>query len=175
MRCWDDYIGLLSEAAGLDDERARRVAEADAAYSAERRRLEAELVHTERQMASLVDRNTRLQLGVRDLVRAVGVTIPHPDARRPPIPIERLPEAMKSAEYDLEQWRITLDHLNRQRLAIQSAEAVPDSAQPAPVPVPEQRAPKERRPKKRTPIVVAVAAIVLGLVAAVIVAVMVVR
>ncbi|MFT4299740.1 MAG: hypothetical protein QM597_08920 [Aeromicrobium sp.] len=108
---WDDYVNLLEEAAALPDQEARAVAEAKAAYENEGRRLSNDLALAERDVADLKQRNTRLQVGVRDLLRSTGVTL-DPDAVLPPLPAGQVTEAMKALEYDLEQVR-----QRRQRLA----------------------------------------------------------
>lgn len=111
---WDEYVSLLEESAGLAARERRAIAEADAACSAETRRLQRDLVRVERERKTLVDRNTRLQVSVRDLVRTLGVSIPS-SSRPPALRAEQLSGVMKAAEYDLERVRTSLTYLQAQR------------------------------------------------------------
>lgn len=114
---WNDYLALLDEAAGLAEREAKRVAEADSVYNSEARRLQNELALAEREFKALKERNTRLQVSVRDLARSLGVTVPATsDLQR--LTAAQLSSSMKSAEYDLDQIGKSLAYLKNQRQAI---------------------------------------------------------
>lgn len=111
---WDEYVALLEESACLTEREGRAVAEADAACGAEVRRLQNDLVRAEREHKTLRDRNTRLQVSVRDLVRTLGVSVAS-SSGPPALRAEQLSSAMNAAEYDLERVRASLTYLQAQR------------------------------------------------------------
>ena len=122
---WEEYAALLEEVAGLEAAEARGIAEADATYASEARRLRNDLVLAEREFTALKSRNTRLQVSVRDLVRKLRVAAPA-SSGLPPLAPSQLGDALKSAEYDLDQIRRSVEYLRAQR-------QIP--APPAPAPV----------------------------------------
>lgn len=123
---WQRYVTLLEEAAGLDAYLERGIADADAAYNSEARRLQNDLALAERDVKAVEGRNSRLQVGVRDLVRAVGVAVP-PHSDLPALAASQITDALKAAEYDLYQIRRSVEYVKTQRLT-----AVPSVMQVSP-------------------------------------------
>lgn len=137
---WEEYLSLIEEASGLADREARARAEAEAAHAAEARRLQNELAVADRNLASLKDRNTRLQVGVRDLARATGVATTTP-VTPDPLTLDQLAPALKSAEYDMTQLRETLERVKQQKEAAARPPAPRPAAPPPPAPAPAAPAP----------------------------------
>ncbi|MET0932004.1 MAG: hypothetical protein ABWX74_20985 [Aeromicrobium sp.] len=131
---WTTYVDLLQESAGLAEAQARAIAEAHAAYEAEARRLGNERASAERRLGALRDRNTRLQVSVRDLTRSLGVVIPA-GSGLPPLEGQQLHDAVTSAEYDVEQLRRSVEGLKQQRVA-SAAPVLPAPLPPTPAAVP---------------------------------------
>jgi hypothetical protein len=120
---WDDYLRLLDDLGGLDDARVQGVAAAEAAYQQESRRLQMALDAAEREVHELTGRNTRLQAGSRELARRLSLAVP-PAGGRPLLEGPALRDAVTSTEYDREQLRRSLDHLD----------ATPSAPVAAPIP-----------------------------------------
>lgn len=151
---WDEYIQLLDESAGLAGQEARGIDDANANYNAQARQLQNELAIAEREFKTLKDRNTRLQVGVRDLVRSLGVTVPVA-SECPRLSASQLSEALNSAEYDLGQIRKSLEYLKTQRqvAARLSVPVVPQGTPPTPVSNP---APSPSRSFTTVPMIIGV-------------------
>jgi len=113
---WQRYVTLLEESAGLDAQLEHRIADADAAYNSEARRLQNDLALAERDVKAVEDRNSRLQVGVRDLVRTVGVAVP-PSSDLPALAASQITDALKAAEYDLDQIRRSVEYVRTHRFA----------------------------------------------------------
>lgn len=133
MNAWNEYIALLEESAGLASKESRALAEADAAYNSEARRLQNELALAQRDLKAMRDRNTRLQVSVRDLVRTLGIATPA-TSELPPLAASQLGDAMKSAEYDLDQVRKSVEYMKAQR-ELSSRPAAPVVPAVAPTPM----------------------------------------
>ncbi len=164
---WNNYLALLDEAGGLSDRQSSGIAEAEAAYNAEARKLQNDLASAERAFKTLKDRNTRLQVSVRDLARSVGVSIPTA-SEMPPLAFAQISDSLKSAEYDLAQLRKSLEYIKTQKQAVASSPV-------APFPEPPSALPTERPSEKveaSCPIVAVFAGIGLGIVALILVALM---
>jgi len=128
---WQRYVALLEESAGLDAHLERGMAVADAAYNSEARRLQNDLALAERDVKVVEDRNSRLQVGVRDLVRTVGVSVP-PSADLPALAASQITDALKAAEYDLDQIRRSVEYVKTHRLAaVQSTVQVSPEVAPS--------------------------------------------
>ena len=138
MSSWDDYRALLDEIGGLAAREAEGIATAESRYQQESRRLQNELAGAERSHRDLEVRNRQLQVGVRALTRQLGVSIPHAGDSSP-LAGKPLAEAMRSAEYDLEQMRRSVAYLDARRppVPLQSASS---PSQPAPAPAPASTA-----------------------------------
>jgi hypothetical protein len=113
-KAWVEYLGVLQESAALATQEAGEIADANGRYNAEARRLQDDLALSERKFKALKDRNTRLQVAVRDLVRSLGIALPA-TATPPSLPPSQLGEALKSAEYNLDQIRKSWDYLRSQK------------------------------------------------------------
>lgn len=144
---WDEYVRLLEEGANLRAHEAQQIAQAEAGFQVAARRLQNEVAATERDVKTLRDRNSRLQVGVRDVTQQLGVALPRTSGSEP-LTSSAISENLKSAEYDLGQLRTSLEHLKRQRAAapvqpLVVASPVPAPTVPQPDPAPE---PTRRRP-----------------------------
>ncbi len=118
MSVWDEYLGLLDELGGLAARETEGIAEADARYQQESRRLQNELAGAERNQKDLETRNRQLQIGIRNLTRQLDVAIPS-GSDLPPLASAQLANAMKSAEYDLKQISRSLEFIESQRTPVQ--------------------------------------------------------
>lgn len=118
MTAWDEYLNLLDELGGLAAREAQGVADADTRYQQESRRLQNEVAAAERDHKILADRNGQLQMGIRSLTRQLGVAVPS-GGNQQPLTGTQLADAMKSAEYDLEQMRRSLAYIETQRPPLQ--------------------------------------------------------
>lgn len=140
-RHWNEYLALLEESAGLAEQEDRGVAVAQSAYDAEARRLQNQLALADREFTSLKGRNTRLQVGVRDVVRALGVSQPA-SSTLPALSASQLGDAMKAAEYDLTQIRRSLEYLRvQQQTPARAPATAPPAYERAPVPSPQPAPP----------------------------------
>ena len=129
---WDDYIRYLDELTGLSDVEEKGIAAANHEYDLEARRLQNDLALAERELKSLKDQNTRLQVGVRDLVRSLGVTAPAA-VDEPLLEEHMLADALKSAKYDLDQLRTSVEYLRQQQQAPRQVPVPPPPPPPPPV------------------------------------------
>lgn len=144
---WDEYVGLLAEGGSLRDQEAQQLAQAEARFQAAARRLQNDLTAAERDLKALQHRNSRLQVGVRDVTRQLDVALPSTSDSEP-LTLSGISESLKSAEYDLGQLRTSLEHFKQQKAAAAAqpsvvAAAAPVQTVPQPEPAPE---PARRRP-----------------------------
>lgn len=131
---WDEYCGLFEQRAAVSGDLAAAEAAANAEHAADARRQQQRITSAEAELASLRERSSRLQVHVRDLTRALGVTLPAEVEER--IPAERLGDAIASVEYDLEQLRRSRESLLSQQAAAAAPaprQATLVTAAPAPV------------------------------------------
>lgn len=131
MSVWDEYRGLLDELDGLAALEASGIDQAEASYQQESRHLQNELAGAERQHRELESRNKQLQAGIRSLARSLGIAVP-PGASASLLTKTQLNDAMRSAEYDLEQMRRSLAFVEAQRSPAQVASEPTSPAPPEP-------------------------------------------
>lgn len=154
-RPWDEYLRLLEESAGLPEAEERGVSGAKAAYDDQARRLQSQFATADREYEELRRRNSRLQVGVRDVVRTVGAALPS-TSRLPRLPHSQLDDAMKSAEYDLDQLRKSIDYMRREPQApepVASGLSAPLPAVAVPPPTPTRI---EASTSGRAPVLIAI-------------------
>ena len=131
MSAWSEYLDLLDELGGLAAREAQDIADADSRYQQESRRLQSVAATAERDHKKLADRNAQVQMGIRSLTRQLDVAVPSGSTQQT-LTGAQLADALKSAEYDLEQMRRSLTYIESQRPPFQVSSA--PAAQTAPTP-----------------------------------------
>lgn len=146
---WLSYAALLEEAVSLDDVHARLIAEAEAAYAAEGRRMQDAYSRAKREVKALDERNTRVQIGARDLSRAVGVTPPKESLKLAVLSEDELHRVMKSVEYDLVQLNQSVQHFRTQQHQTAARAAPPVQPSPSAAPAMPTVPVRELAPRQR--------------------------
>ncbi|WP_120004381.1 hypothetical protein [Nesterenkonia muleiensis] len=167
MSTWQRYVDLIDGEQALTTQRDARIAQAQHQHDGEIRKIERTLALQQKESKQLHDRIQRLQSESRSVIRQLGLTQPHTGSTDPDQFLSDIPEAVKSAEYDLKQLRRGLQNLQLMRQ--QQLTAPPRTMLPAPtppVPAPPSATPQSPRKtaKPRTILMVAAAVVAVLLV-----------
>jgi len=124
MSAWDEYLRLLTELDALGSEEAAGIAEANATFQRLVRELDHEQARASRELQTLRSQNSELQAGTRSLCRSLGVE-QREDGLVQPMRRADIAEAVRSAKYDVEQLRASLQSIEQT-----SMRAAPQAAPP---------------------------------------------